>query len=346
MSMKWIITGGAGFIGCHAAERFHRQGHEVIVVDNLRRPGADRNLAWLKANGITNFCAIDIRDVPAIERLLKENVDVACVLHLAGQVAVTSSVKDPRDDLENNLLGTFNILESVRSILRQRSDGGPVVIYASTNKVYGGLDDRMVSEVNGRYAFVDRPYGIAEDQPLDFHSPYGCSKGGADQYVRDYARIYGMKTVTIRQSCIYGTRQFGVEDQGWIAWFTIAALLGRPITVYGDGKQVRDALWVEDLLDLYQVCVSKTSVTAGEVYNAGGGTINTLSLLQTLELLEKLLGHPLNIRFGQMRPGDQRVFIADTRKAQQGLNWKPKVSPEQGVARLFAWVKENRNLFD
>ena len=217
--MKWIITGGAGFIGCHAAARFHGAGHRVVVVDNLSRRGADANLAWLREQGVRDFVKADVRDAQAMNDLMAEHADADAVLHLAGQVAVTTSVADPRADFEINALGTFNVLEAVRTA----AGGRPAVLYSSTNKVYGNLEHVRVVERDGRYAYEDRPFGVDESEPLDFHSPYGCSKGAGDQYVRDYARIYGLKTVVFRQTCIYGTRQFGIEDQGWIAWFCVAA---------------------------------------------------------------------------------------------------------------------------
>src|SRR4051812_17766695 len=241
--MKWIVTGGAGFIGCHAAARFHQAGHRVVVVDNLSRRGADTNLGWLREQGVNEFVKADVRDAAAMNALLSRHADADAVLHLAAQVAVTTSVADPRADFEINALGTFNVLEAVRTA----AGGRPAVLYSSTNKVYGNLEHVRVIERDGRYAYEDRPDGVDEREPLDFHSPYGCSKGAGDQYVRDYARIYGLRTVSFRQSCIYGTRQFGIEDQGWIAWFCVATVLGRPFSIFGDGKQVRDALWIGDL---------------------------------------------------------------------------------------------------
>lgn len=222
---KWIVTGGAGFIGCHAASRFHRQGDRVIVVDNLSRRGADSNLAWLREQGVDEFVCLDIRDRSGLDGLLERHADADAVLHLAGQVAVTTSVVDPRADFEINALGTLNVLEAVRL----KAGGRPAVLYSSTNKVYGHLDHVRVVERDGRYAYEDLAHGVSEAEPLDFHSPYGCSKGAGDQYVRDYARIYGMKTVVFRQSCIFGTRQFGIEDQGWVAWFCLAATRGSPL---------------------------------------------------------------------------------------------------------------------
>ncbi len=339
--MKWVITGGAGFIGCHAAARFHEAGHHVVVVDNLSRPGADANLAWLQARGLTDFVRADIRDAEAMRVLLARHADADAVLHLAAQVAVTTSVRDPRADFEINALGTFNVLEAVRTA----AGGHPAVLYSSTNKVYGNLDHLRVVERGGRYAYEDLPQGVDETEPLDFHSPYGCSKGAGDQYVRDYARIYGLKTVTFRQSCIYGTRQFGIEDQGWIAWFCVAATLGKPFTIFGDGKQIRDTLWVGDLIDAYERALARIDAVRGEVFNIGGGPTNTLSLQELVATLDRSFGRAHNPEHAEWRPGDQRVFVADIRKAERALGWKPTVSTSAGVDRLLDWVRGNTELF-
>jgi CDP-paratose 2-epimerase len=339
--MKWIITGGAGFIGCHAAARFHGAGHRVIVVDNLSRRGADLNLAWLREQGVREFVRADIRDAQAMNDLVDEHADADAILHLAGQVAVTTSVADPRTDFEINALGTLNVLEAVRT----RTAGRMAVLYSSTNKVYGELEHVPVVEQHGRYTYEGRPEGVDEREPLDFHSPYGCSKGAGDQYVHDYARIYGLRTVCFRQSCIYGTRQFGIEDQGWVAWFCIAATLGRPFTIYGDGKQIRDVLWVDDLIDAYERALERIEAVKGEVFNIGGGPANTLSLRELVALLERELGRPLNPGFADWRPGDQRVFVASIHKAKQHLGWKPAVAADEGVHKLLAWVRDNKALF-
>jgi len=342
MSRKWIITGGAGFIGCHAAARFHAAGDRVVLVDNLSRRGADLNLAWLRERGVTEFVLADVRDARAMQELLRAHADSDAVLHLAAQVAVTTSVTDPRTDFEINALGTFNVLEAVRTA----ADGRPAVLYSSTNKVYGGLEHIAVVERDGRYAYASRPEGVGESELIDFHSPYGCSKGCGDQYVRDYARIYGLKTVVFRQSCIYGRRQFGVEDQGWISWFCIAATTGRPFTIYGDGKQIRDVLWVDDLVDAYMGSIERLDAVQGEIFNIGGGPANTLSLLELVARLEHRLGRTLNPPHADWRPGDQRIFVADVCKAERKLGWSPKISPAEGVDRLLDWVAENRALFD
>jgi CDP-paratose 2-epimerase len=341
LTLKTLITGGAGFIGSNLAYRLVCAGHQVVVYDDLSRRGADHNAAWLRAElgDAWTLCTADVRDFDTL-RAAAADAEVIC--HLASQVAVTTSVEDPRHDFEVNAVGTFNVLEAARL-----SGNRPIVLYASTNKVYGGMEDVAVVEGETGYAYRDHPKGIPETYPLDFHSPYGCSKGAGDQYVRDYARIYGLPTVVFRQSSIYGPHQFGVEDQAWVAWFIIAAVTGRPLTIYGDGKQVRDVLWVDDLLDLYLAAVERIDVAAGQVYNVGGGPERTLSIwAETGPLLKALLGREVGVAYDDWRPGDQRIFVADIRKAERELGWKPKVTPEEGVCRLYEWVVANRALFE
>ena len=341
--MKVLISGVAGFIGGHAAARWLSDGATVVGFDNLSRRGNVENLRWLDQHAATTpgsfeFTHVDIRNETDCLGLFERHKDADAVVHLAGQVAVTTSFLNPRMDFEANALGTLNLLEACRLHTPRAA-----FVFASTNKVYGGMEQVKVElDVDGdRYRYADYPRGIPETAPLDFHSPYGCSKGTADQYVRDYARMYGLNTVVFRQSCIYGTRQFGVEDQGWIAWFTIARELGRPITVYGDGRQVRDVLWVDDLVSLYQAAIANMSVARGKVYNAGGGAGNTLSLLELLSLLG---GTRDEVAFDEWRPGDQRCFVADTTKAQQELGWQPVTTPPEGVARLAAWAQEHQSM--
>jgi len=337
--MKTIITGGAGFIGSNAAARYLRGGHQVIVVDNLSREGSYKNLQWLRSQGSLEFVQLDIREGGELARLFHQHGDADQVLHLAGQVAVTTSVISPREDFEVNALGTFNVLEA----MREASITAPL-IYSSTNKVYGEMNDVGAVERSGRYQYQSLPQGVAEDRNLDFHSPYGCSKGAADQYVIDYHRIYGLRTVVFRQSCIYGYRQFGAEDQGWVAWFMIASRLGRPITVYGDGKQVRDVLFIDDLLDAYDAAFAATNV-AGRVYNIGGGPSNVLSLLELLAYIEKRQNRKLPHDVAGWRPGDQKVFVSDIRRAQTELGWTPKIGCSKGLDLLYDWVSQNQGLF-
>ncbi len=338
---KLLVTGGCGFIGSNLMDRLLARGERAVAFDNLSRRGAVKNADWLRAKYGARFELIqaDVRDARAIADAAH---DADTIYHLAGQVAVTTSVTDPRTDFEINALGTFNVLEAART-----SGRNPIFILASTNKVYGGMDDVAVVERATRYEFRDLPGGVSEAQPLDFHSPYGCSKGSADQYARDYNRIYGLRTVVFRQSAIYGTRQFGVEDQGWLAWFIIAAVLGKPITIYGDGKQVRDMLYVDDLLDAYDAAVARIDRVAGQVYNMGGGPRNSLSVWTEFSpMLEKLLGKPIPVARGDWRPGDQRVCVYDCSKAARELDWQPKISVKVGVERLFNWVKGNADLFE
>ncbi len=341
MTKHYLITGGAGFIGANYVARLLVRGERVTIYDNLSRRGADVNLAWLRETyGADAFQLVvgDVRDAALITATARE-ADV--IVHLAGQVAVTTSVTHPREDFEANALGTFNVLEAARL-----SGRNPIVLYASTNKVYGGMEDVRVVEEATRYRYADLPHGVPETQPLDFHSPYGCSKGTGDQYVRDYHRIYGLPTVVLRQSCIYGPRQWGIEDQGWVAWFVIAAVSERPITIYGDGKQVRDVLFIEDLLDAYDAAIARIDRAAGQVYNIGGGPAFTLSVWAEFgPLLERLLGRPIPVSYGDWRPGDQRVYVSDIRKAARELGWQPRVSPAEGVERLLRWVQKHRNLF-
>lgn len=338
---KYFITGGAGFIGCNLAAALIHKGHEVVIFDNLSRTGTEKNIKWLRTQGKFTLIRGDLRNSSAVQSALRRAGRIDTVAHLAAQVAVTTSVTDPREDFEINALGTFNLLEAVRA-----SQCDPIILFSSTNKVYGGMEDVAIAEQGGRYQYRDYPQGISEDRLLDFHSPYGCSKGAADQYMHDYARIYGLRTVVFRQSCIYGYRQFGVEDQGWVAWFIIAAVLGRPVTIYGDGKQVRDVLFIDDLVKAFLSAERKIKQTSGRVYNIGGGAENQMSLLELVSFLEKHLGHKLDYSYADWRPGDQPVFVCDVSKAQKEFGWKPTTSVHRGVKKLFDWVVENRKLFE
>jgi CDP-paratose 2-epimerase len=341
MTRHYLVTGGAGFIGSNYVHRLIQRGEKVTIFDNLSRAGAPRNVAWLEKTFGKDAFRLTVGDVRSADQMAEAAKDADIIVHLAGQVAVTTSVTDPRNDFEANALGTFNALEAARL-----SGRDPIFIYASTNKVYGGMEDVQLYEEATRWRYKDLTHGCPETQPLDFHSPYGCSKGTGDQYVRDYARIYGLRSVVFRQSCIYGPRQFGIEDQGWVAWFVIAAVTGRPITIFGDGKQVRDVLNVDDLLNAYDLGIEKIEIAKGRVYNMGGGPDNVMSVWAEFgPMLEKLLGDSIEIARGDWRPGDQRVFYADVRKAEQELGWKPQIGVEEGIKRLFNWVKENRELF-
>jgi CDP-paratose 2-epimerase len=339
--MKVFITGGAGFIGCNLAEHHLGRGDDVVVFDDLSRPGTDANVRWLRERHEDRLRLVrgDICDADALGGAIEPGTER--VYHLAAQVAVTTSVLEPRRDFEINALGTFNVLEAVRAMAPEAA-----LLYASTNKVYGGMETVPVVEEAARYRYEDLPSGVPEEQALDFHSPYGCSKGAGDQYVRDYSRIYGLRTVVMRQSCIYGERQFGVEDQGWVAHFCIAARLGRPITIYGNGKQVRDVLWIDDLIDAYERAAGRIDEVSGEVFNIGGGPANAMAVWSDFgPMLEALAGRDIPVRWTDWRPGDQPVFVSNINKAARQLAWQPQVSMAHGVERLWKWVDANAELF-
>lgn len=334
--MRILITGGLGFIGSHLAERALDRGDEATLLDNLSRPGTTLNLAHL-----TRRFGPRVKLVRADVRCDREAIDKAvsaadAVYHLAGQVAVTTSIADPRADFEANALGTFNVLESIR-----RSANRPLLVFSSTNKVYGALEHLAVVEQATRYAFRDRPRGASENEPLDFHSPYGCSKGIADQYVRDYARIYGLRTVVFRQSCIYGERQYGFEDQGWVSHFVISSLFGRKLTIYGDGKQVRDLLHVDDLAAAFEAVTSRIDSLSGRIYNVGGGAENSLSLLELLSWIEKRTKKPVERAHAAWRQGDQPIFVCDTARAKADFGFEPKVGVAAGLDRLATWTERH-----
>jgi len=339
MSNTILITGGAGFIGVNSASAFASKGWKVVVLDNLSRKGAKLNLEWLSSQQTIDFQQADIRDADRVADIVKQ-VQPDVLLHLAAQVAVTTSVTDPREDFSINALGTFNMLEAVRL-----HSPDTFFINASTNKVYGKMEDLGVVERNGRYEYSDLQTGVPEYRNLDFHSPYGCSKGVADQYTIDYARVYDLSTVTFRQSCIYGPRQFGIEDQGWVAWFTIAAMLDKDITVYGDGKQIRDVLHVDELVLAYEAAINNRVAVSGQAINIGGGPNNTLSLLELLDYLEKNLQKTITPKWDTWRPGDQPVFVCDLTKAKDLLDWQPQLPVGQGVVKLISWVNDHADLF-
>ena len=338
--MNILVTGGAGFIGTNLTEYYLKKGHRVCIFDNFARSGSQKNLAWLKTLG-GNLHIVKGNIVKDILLIKKEVEKSDVVFHFAAQVAVTSSVLDPRSDFEVNARGTFELLELIR-----QSKARPVIFYSSTNKVYGEMNDIPVVEKKTRYSYKKLPWGVSEKQLLDFHSPYGCSKGVADQYMRDYGRIYGLKTVVFRQSCVYGLRQFGVEDQGWVAWFIIALSLGKKIKIYGNGKQVRDLLDVRDLVRAYDLCLKNIKKTSGQIYNIGGGIKNTMSVWYEFKpILEKLFQKKITAEFVRWRPGDQPIFISDNRKALRDFSWKPQISVEQGIKDLYQWVVKNPQLF-
>lgn len=331
--MKVLVSGGAGFIGANAAHKFLKSGYKVRVLDDCSRDGVENNLKWL-ANSHADRLEIikaDVRDEDAVRRAV-DGMDVVC--HFAAQVAVTDSIKDPRGDNATNVGGTLNILEAARE-----TSSSPMVIFTSTNKVYGGLQGVGVTESDKRYVSSSHPEGVDEAQPLDFHSPYGCSKGAADQYVLDYSRVFGLNTVVLRMSCIYGERQYGTEDQGWIAHFSNSWLRRDPVCIYGDGKQVRDALHVSDLVRVLERLIGNIGTFAGEVFNIGGGTENAISVLELTEMLHDKLTYKTTVSFDEWRSGDQRLYVTNISKARRLLSWSPEVSVTDGVDRLLAWQR-------
>lgn len=340
--MKILITGGCGFLGSNLAAYAISQGMELCVFDNLYRQGSQTNLQWLRGQGEFEFVHGDIRNANDVERLINR-LRPDAIFHLAGQVAMTTSIADPRMDFEVNALGTLNVLEAVRQHVPEA-----VVIYSSTNKVYGDLEQYAYEETPTRYVCVDRPNGFDETTPLDFHSPYGCSKGSADQYLRDYHRIFGIKTVVFRHSSMYGGRQFATADQGWIGWFcqmaaqTRAGLRKETFTISGNGKQVRDVLHAEDMITLYFSTLKHADAAAGQAFNIGGGIDNSLSLLELFTLLEDEIGQHLSYTMLPPRESDQRVFVADVGKVNRLSGWKPAVPAQAGVSKMLKWVSELR----
>lgn len=334
-----LVTGGAGFIGTNLCHRLLAAGLPVRLLDDLSRRGAERNLAWLEAThgagpGDLEVLRGDVRDAALVERAV---AGASAVFHLAAQVAVTTSLQDPVADFEVNARGTLQVLEAVR-----RQPLPPFLLYTSTNKVYGDLEDLALADAGTRYAPVDpaQHRGVSEARGLAFHSPYGCSKGAAEQYVLDWARTFGVPATVFRMSCIYGTRQLGNEDQGWVAHFLYQALAGRPIVLYGDGKQVRDVLWVDDLLDAFLLARARPAQVAGRAFNVGGGPLNTVSLVELLGQIEELTGVRPRVRMEGWRRADQRWYVSDTSGLRQAVGWTARTSAREGVGRLYRWVRE------
>lgn len=329
-----LITGGAGFIGSNLTRYLLHKGSNVTILDNFSRDNVEKNIPWLaELNKNLKVMKGDIRDKELVADCVKEK-DV--VFHEAAQVAVTDSVANPINDFNINAGGTLNVLDMMR-IHSPES----IFVFASTNKVYGGLERYPVNEVSGRYAFTDDDLleGVSEKVNVDFHSPYGCSKGSADQYVRDFARIYGLKTLVFRQSCIYGPRQWGTEDQGWVFHFLKLAYKKEILKIFGDGKQVRDLLFIDDLIRAYEMAIENIEVTSGEIYNLGGGITNSVSLLDAISIVESLLEYKVKTEFLPWRPGDQKVFISNNNKALNDFGWAPKVGVKEGMDKLLEWVK-------
>ncbi|GGF09068.1 NAD-dependent epimerase/dehydratase family protein [Hymenobacter cavernae] len=336
-----LITGGAGFVGTNLAKRLLESGKRVLVFDSLVREGVERNLKWLHdtyGDRLEVYVG-DIRDLQTVKRVMH---NAEAVFHFAAQVAVTTSLDLPINDFEINARGIINVLEAIRA-----QDNPPPLVFTSTNKVYGGLEDLHFVPNGSRYHPTDKNIkanGISEQRPLDFHSPYGCSKGTADQYVIDYARSYGLPAVVFRMSCIYGPHQYGNEDQGWVAHFAIRAIEDKPINIYGDGKQVRDILFVEDLVDAFLLAQQYMPQLSGQAFNIGGGVTNTVSLLELLDTIGEYKGEKIPLSFGDWRTGDQHYYVSDIRKFRQATGWYPRHNVQQGVAKLYTWLCESRGL--
>lgn len=338
--MKILINGGCGFLGSNLAAEGIIKGHEVIVFDNLFRKGSAENLKYLQTLGNFKYINGDVRNQNDVETLFKNEAPFDAIFHLAGQVAMTTSIQNPRLDFETNTLGTFNILESARKYSPKSA-----ILYSSTNKVYGDLEQYNYEETDTRYVCKEHPNGFDENVGLDFHSPYGTSKGSADQYMLDYARIYGLNTVVFRHSSMFGTRQFATENQGWIGWFVQKALeiknnpKAEKFTICGNGKQVRDILYADDMINLYYTATENIEKVRGQAFNIGGGIENSLSLLELFKILEEKLDIKMEYIELPPRESDQRVFVADTTKIEKAIGWKVKVNKEQGIEKMIEWTK-------
>lgn len=332
-----LITGGAGFIGTNLADRLLSAGEDVLVYDNLSRPGVEQNLYWLLERHGEDRARVEIADIRDVYLLRRAAADAKLVFHLAAQVAVTTSVADPVRDFETNLHGTLNLLEILRSL-----ENPPPLVFTSTNKVYGGLEDIGLRRNGKRYEPAEATIlsGIREDRPMKFRSPYGCSKGAADQYVLDYCGIYGLQAVVFRMSCIYGPHQFGTEDQGWIAHFLIRALHDKPVTVYGDGMQVRDILFIDDLIDAFLLAGSRMEQLSGEAYNIGGGPENSVSIIELLNLIREIHGKTPPLVESEWRPGDQKYYVTDFGKFSRVTGWSPRIGRREGIAALYRWLAQ------
>lgn len=337
---KALVTGGAGFIGSNLVARLLSDNWKVYLFDNLSRKGTKHNLEWIRKKGNNSNLIIAIEDVRDEKQVSKYVRKADVIFHLAAQVAVTSSVDNPKEDFDINAGGTLNVLEAAR-LSKQK----PQVIFASTNKVYGALDYAKYKAGKTRYICLSYLNGINEEVSLDLHSPYACSKGTADNYVKDYGRIYGLNTVVFRQSCIYGPRQFGIVDQGWMGYIAALAVKGKQVTFFGDGKQVRDALYVDDLINAFLMATKSPKQISGEVFNIGGGVDNTFSLGEYINYLQDKLKKKVSVIKKSWRPGDQKVFISDNTKLNNTLGWKPKISVDDGSGRLLEWIEANINLF-
>jgi CDP-paratose 2-epimerase len=336
--MSTLITGGAGFVGTNLAARLLREGREVLILDSLARSGVEENLRWLR-DRFGSALAVEVGDVRDRALVRRAVARADAVFHFAAQVAVTTSLAHPLDDFEVNAGGTLNVLEAIR-----KRPSPPPLVFTSTNKVYGALGDLAMRRSTRRYEPQDERArnGVAEDRPLDFHSPYGCSKGAADQYARDYARTFGLATVVFRMSCIYGPHQFGTEDQGWVAHFLIQALRGRPVTVYGDGHQVRDILFVDDLVEALLLALERMGSATGQAFNIGGGPANAVSLLELLDVIGELTGRRPRVIFDGWRPGDQKYYVSNTTRFEKATGWRPSTDVRWGLEQLAHWLGRER----
>jgi CDP-paratose 2-epimerase len=328
-----LVTGGVGFIGTNVCASYLGKGYKVIAFDNLSRVGSEQNLEWLKSQkGDFIFYKGDVENCFELSVVFSQyRPDI--IIHLAAQVTMVDSIRNPRHDFEVNAGGTFNVLEAVRKFTPDS-----IFLYSSTNKVYGNLEYESIDELKDRYIYRHIE-GINEQYPLDFHGPYGCSKGSADSYVRDYARIYGLKTIVFRQSGIYGPHQFGIEEQGWLAWFCISLLENKPVKIFGNGKQVRDVLYIDDLVNAYELAIDNIEETEGQVYNIGGGKNYAISIWQLFEILEMGLAKKFIYSFEDWRAGDQKIYISDISKALIDFGWFPEINPERGIEKLAYWIK-------
>lgn len=332
--MRYFITGGCGFLGSNLAHEVLSRGDELFILDNLSREGTPKNLEWLKTFGKFEFYHQDIKDFDRVEKVIKD-IKPDVVFHLAGQVAMTTSIQDPRRDFETNVVGGHNVLESVR-----RHAPHAILTYSSTNKVYGDFEWVRFEEQETRYIAPDYPQGFDEKAPLEFQSPYGCSKGATDQYMLDYARLFGVRSIVFRHSTIFGGRQFATFDQGWVGWFIEQAVKGNSFTISGTGKQVRDVLFASDLIDCYFGAIKSVDKTKGQVFNMGGGMKNSLSLLELFSILERVLGRELKYTKLPWRAADQKIFVADTSKAHSLFGFEAKVDKMTGIKKMIEWVKE------
>lgn len=335
--MKFCIIGGAGFVGSALAEYFCKN-NKVTIIDNLSRKLSELNINRLPKK--INFIKLDIsKNKKKLEKILSE-FDV--IINCAAQVAVTTSIDDPQLDFDTNVIGSFNILEAAR-----KSKKNPILFFSSTNKVYGSLDNEKYIEKQSRYELKSKINGINENQILDFCTPYGCSKGSMDQYFLDYSKSFGLRTIVFRKSCIYGTNQYGVEDQGWISWFAIAHLIkNKTINVYGNGKQLRDILFIDDLILAYELCIKKIDKTSGKVFNIGGGKQNTISVIEAIDKINRFSNKKINFNYSEERIGDQKAYVSDISKINKLTGWKPKVNIENGFKKMVDWIKKNNKVLE